>query len=145
MGFETLVLATIRQNFFATMFALINNNKPSGWNVFASYTEDEASFPCIILNSGNIKPTIVGLDKDSIMVENIKMKVEFYALAISGDDMIEIGRDNVQNTILTNQSTLDTYGLYLKEDPFDDSDVDTFISGKEKIRTAGSIISLGMK
>lgn len=145
MVFETLAIATIRQNFFATMYSLINNNKPSGWSVFASYPEDEASFPCIILNSGNIKPTIVGLDKDSYMVEDIKMKVEFYALAKSGDDMIEVGRDNVMNTILTNQATLDTYGLYLKEDAFDDSDVDTFISGKEKIRTAGSIISLGMK
>ena len=145
MGYETLSIATIRQNFFATMYNLINTNKPTGWNVFASYPEDEASFPCIILNSGNIKPTIVGLDEDSYMVEDIKLKVEFYALASSGDDMIEIGRDNVMNTILTNQSTLDTYGIYLKENPFDDSDVDTFISGKEKIRTAGSIISLGMK
>ena len=145
MGYETLVLATIRQNFFATMFNLINTNKPSGWSVLSSYPEDESSFPCIILNSGNIKPTIIGLDKNSYIVEDIKMKIEFYALATSGDDMIEIGRDNVQNTLLTNQDTLDTYGIYLKLDPFDDSDVDTFISGREKIRTAGSMISLGMK
>ncbi len=145
MTYETVVLETIRQNVFATMYTIIDANKSSGWSVFASYPEDEASFPCIILNSANIHPTILTMDSGGYVVEKIIMEVEFFALSKYGDEQIEIGRDNVQNTLLTNQSTLDIYNLYLKEEPFDDSNVDTFIQGREKIRTAGSIISMGMK
>jgi len=145
MTYETVVLETIRQNVFATMYALIDANKPSNWNIFASYPEDEADFPCIILNSANIKPKIITMDSGGYTVEKITMEVEFFALSKYGDEQIEVGRDNVQNTMLTNQSTLNAYNLYLLEEPFDDSNVDTFIQGREKIRTAGSIISMGMK
>ena len=146
MAFETVELATIRQNTFATLFTLINNNKPTGWNVFSGYPEDEANsnFPMIILNPAMIKPIIVTMDGGGIIVEDIDAEVEFFALGKKGKDQIDIGKDNVQNTILSNSSTLDTYKLYLKEDPFDDSNVDVFISGKQKINTGSSIIKLGL-
>ena len=145
MGFKTVELATIRQDVFSNLYTLINNNKPSGWNVFASLPEDEASFPCMIINSANVKPIIVTLDSGGFIVEEIDAMIEFFVLAKSGDKKVEEGRDNVQNTLLSNQATLDTYGLYLREDPFDDSNLDFTVYNNEKVRTGSSIIRMGMK
>ena len=144
MGYETLALATIRQNVFANLYTLINTNKPSGWNVLAKFPEDEASFPCIVIDSANVKPTIVTMDGDGSIVEDIDAQIDFYAKVTSGDEMIDVGRDNVMNTFLTNETTLETYKLYLQEDAFDDSTTDIFVVGKQKVRTGSSIVKMGM-
>lgn len=143
--YQTVALATLGKNVFNTIAKLIDDNKPSGWTVLSSFPEVSPTFPCIVIDPSKAKPEIVGLDKDSYLVENIEILIEFYALSKDGKEKIDEGRDNVRNTILTNQSTLDTYGLYLKKDPFDDSNVDNFITGREKLNTAGCILRMGKK
>ena len=148
MTHETSSIETLRQNVFANIYTLVNDNKPSGWTVLSSYPETTISssipFPFIIINSANVKPTIVGMDKNSYIVEDIKVEIEFFCKAIKGNDQLDRGRDNVMNTLLTKQSTLETYNLYLNEDAFDDSTTDVFVSGNEKIRTGASIVSMGL-
>ena len=143
MAFTQVALATIRQNVFSNLFALIDANKPSGWTLTAMLPEDEAVFPTMVLNSASIKPIIITMDKDGFIVEDIEAVIEFWVLAKDGDKKAEEGRDNVQNTLLNNQSTLETYGLYLKQDPFDDSNIDPTVYGREKVRQCASIIRLG--
>jgi len=144
MTYETSSIETLRQNVYANIYTLVDANKPSGWNLKTAYPEDNAGFPCIIINPANVKPTIVGMDKDSYIVEDISVEIEFFCKAKTGNDQLDRGRDNVMNTLLSNQATLETYGLYLNEDAFDDSTTDVFISGKEKVRTGASIVSLGL-
>lgn len=145
MAAEPVEFATARQNTFATLFTLINDNKLSGWTVKAAFPEDNTSFPCIVLNPALVKPTILGLDSSCIAIEDIEVEVEFYSLAEQGKDQNDQGRDNVQTTILNNASTLSTNNLVINEDPFDDSNADSFIIGEQKINTSSSIIKLSKK
>lgn len=138
-------LSTIRQDLFSVIFTLINDNKPSGWTVLSAFPEDNALFPCIIINPAIVKPSIIGLDDSSIIVEDIEVEIEFYAEAKDGKEKIDVGRDNVQNTILSNTSSLDSSKLVLSEDPFDDSNADSFITNNQKINTAASLIKLQTK
>ena len=154
MGFEKIKDSTIGQNVFATMFTLINNNKPNdfthagetiSWKILSAFPENNAEFPCIIINDALMKPNNPTLDKGNYFHEEIDQEIEFYGLAKWGKERITIGRDSIRNTILTNTSTLDDNKLYLREEPIDDSNVDSFLSGREKINTAATIIRLGKK
>ena len=130
-AYESVALATIRQNVFATLANLINTNKPSGWTIVSAFPEDEPTFPCIVINPAKIKPVIATLDSNGFIVEDIDVEIEFYALSSQNKAKIDEGRDNVQATLLNNH--------------FDDSNVDTLITGREKLNTAACIIRMGMK
>ena len=145
MAVETVTLATIRQNVFATIFTIVDDNKPSGWTVLSAYPEDNAIFPCIVINPALIKVSIIGLDASCLVVEDIGVEFEFYALSKDNKDKIDQGRDNVQTTLLDKTSTLSDNNLVLNEDPFDDSNTDSFLSGDEKINTGASIASFSKK
>lgn len=154
MAQETSKLATIRQNVFANLFTLINTNKPSDftfagktitWKILSAFPEDNADFPCIIINSALVKPEILGFTGSCFVIEDIEIEIEFYSLAKYGKERIDIGRDNVQDTLFSNTSTLSDNNLLLNADPFDDSNVDSFISGKEKINTGASIVKMSLK
>ena len=112
-AYESVALATIRQNVFATLANLINTNKPSGWTIVSAFPEDEPTFPCIVINPAKIKPVIATLDSNGFIVEDIDVEIEFYALSSQNKAKIDEGRDNVQATLLNNQSVLDTYNLFL--------------------------------
>lgn len=147
-----VTLSTLRANTFKTIFTLIDDNKATGWTVLSAFPEEDAngtlgtsSFPCIVVNPVLPKPTIVTLDTGGVIVEDIIQEIEFYSLAKDGKSKIDEGRQNVQNTILDNTSSLDSNNIILKEDPIDDSNSDSFIVGQQKINTAAMILGLQLK
>lgn len=145
MAFETAASATLRVNVFNTIQTLIDNNKLSTWTVLSAFPESDPVFPCIVVNPAIVKPSIVALDKNCEVIEEIVVEIEYFALAKDGKKKIDEGRDNVMNIFLSNWSTLETYNLLPAEDPFEDSNIDTFIFGREKINTGASILRLQLR
>lgn len=139
MAYEVVSFATLGENVFNTIFQLINTNKPSGWTVLSAFPENSPTYPCIVIDPAKAKVTIVGMDKNSYIVEDVVIEFEFYAKSNQGKEKIEEGKDNIRNTLLTNQSTLETYNILMNEDAFEDSNNDVLIVGEQKLNTAGCL------
>lgn len=123
MGYETLTKAGMRGNAHATLFKLIDDNKPSGWTVLSHLPNSEVQFPCILVNAFMNNPFGFTADR-SIGRYKLGLKVEFIVLEGSGEQKIDEGKDSVQNTILSNFIVLKGYGLELDEStPFTDEEI----------------------
>lgn len=144
MGFETVAKATIRENIFNTVATLLNNNKLSGWTVLSSFPETNPTFPCLVVNPAKIK-----LKNLSVLQAKNKydaeVMVNIYTLSKNGKEQSDEGADNVQNTLVSNASTLRTYNLALKEDSINDDDISGIEFNQEIINMRSISVNFGVR
>lgn len=143
-AYQTGSIDTIRKNAWNTIAKLINDNVPNGWTVTAAFPEKNPTYPVLVIHPVTTSPIILGLDSSSFTIEELEIEIEFFSKASTGFSQLDTCRDAIQAAIMNNQSTLSTYNLYLKEEPFDDSDVDSFELNDEKLNSAGTIIRMGL-
>lgn len=145
---------TIRADTFKVLLDLFEANNPtytaqSGSTatatIRAEYPRVKPVFPIVVIDPINLNTKIETMTGTSHLTYEIEVEVEFYALEGDGKQAIDAMRDSIQNTILTNVSDLDTEGLLLMGEPFDDSNTDSFTDGNQKVNTAATIIKFMLK
>jgi hypothetical protein len=125
--------STIRSDTFKAVFDLINNNKPTGWTVTSSFIESKPSFPQIVIDPALVTEKNLSLNK-SKKSRLIEMRIGLYALTSQRKEKIDEGRDNINNTILNNLTTLRNNNLVPVT--FGDVDIDTEeLSDDTKVHT----------
>jgi hypothetical protein len=128
--------STIRAGAFAALYALINTNKVSGSSVLASYPEANPSFPCVIMPMPQAEvPEALSLGAARQHTFTVEFSV--WVTASQGQAKVAELLDNLQNTLLTNTTTLN--GHKIKFESFDPSRVDKVEVNEQKLYTAGAI------
>lgn len=135
---------TIRQDVFDAVRDLIIANKPSytynGTNyeftVVAAYPDKDAAFPCIVLDKSLITMPIITMDGLTGDYE-IEVSMEIFAKEMHGIKVIDVAQDSLQNTFMSNMSTLiSTNKLCPQEDFWKDSGVSTFQDRNQLLNTS---------
>lgn len=123
-GYQNVSLSTINSNIYNTLFTLINTNKPTGWTVLASFPEKTPTFPCIVVRPANVNVQLLTLQRNKKRLF-VTVDIEIYAKSEDRLEKIDVGRQNIKYTLLTNFSTLKQYGLMLEQSPnaIEESDV----------------------
>ncbi len=142
---------TIRNDVYDAIRTLLVANKPSytdkddnirEYTILSEFSRDNPSFPQIVINSANINVSLITLDGGT-NEQMVDVQLDFYEKQDFGFGAIESGIDSVQNTILTNQSSLkDDDKLVLMEEPFDESNPANFEENNQQINTKSFIIKL---
>lgn len=140
----TVNQATIRADAFHEIYNLINTNLASGWTLLSSFPNNKPVFPCVVLNPAMISTDLISLD-GSLADYNINVELEFFAKTSEGKAKIDEIRDNITNTIISNQASLKTSNLLLPNNPIDDSNIDTIAWDGIDINTGAMIISLQLR
>lgn len=142
VGYKSVALATLRGDIFNNLSTLIDANKLGGWTVVSSFPEDDPVFPCIVINPAKIITKMLTLDRSKSR-RTIPVEIEFFVESKDRLVTLDEGRDNVQDTFMSNYSILRTYGLILDSDnPFIDSVVTTEIFNDQKLHAASSVVQL---
>lgn len=137
-------LATVRQDAFSAISALIIANKPTytyngtvyTYTVVAEYPETDSVFPCIVLNKASINFPVITMDAGTGDTE-IEMPIELFAKAKHGKKVIDSALDSLMNTFIGNVSTfISTNKLCPKDDFLQDSGNSTFENKNQIINTA---------
>lgn len=141
--------ASMAQTVWQRVFELINTNKPTGWSVSSSFPS-RGNFPCIVIRNPNITPMLADIS-GTTRVYDAEVEIVLYCIwsqnenGSKGMELLDVGRDNVRNTILTNQTFLKNAGLFLQSDVFDDSDVGEVDLGGNRLNSAGMILRLQVR
>lgn len=132
-----------RQNIFKSIYTLINNNKISGSSVLAGFSADEPLFPCYV-----IQPAQVSIKKatksSTIQDYEFQIEIELWATSNQLKAKIDEMKDNIQETILNNITTLENQNLDLAEDWYDDSNVETVERDEVKYHTGAVLLSFNL-
>ena len=144
---------TIRQGVYSAIRTLLVANKPSytykdveyEYTIVAEYGRQDASFPYIVLNKALINPMLLSLSGEGEIYE-ISVQLDIYALELHRKIVIDVALDSIQNTFLTNQSSLkSTDGLLLMQEPFDESNTTPFEDNGQVLNTASLIIKMKLQ
>jgi hypothetical protein len=128
--------ATIRKNSFKAIYDLINTNKPSGWTVLSSFPESKPVFPCIVVNPSQTDVNVQGFNITH-RLRTIEIVLEFYAKASSRKEAIDTALDSVEQTLLTNQTSLVSSKIILYGDtPIDQTEVGSIDINGDKLHFA---------
>ena len=141
---------TIRQNVYDAINTLLVANKPSytykgtefEYTIVAEYGRQASSFPYIVLNKALIGVELLNIDGSG---EDFKISVQLdiFALELHRKKNVDVALDSIQNTFLTNQTSLkDTDGLLLMQEPFDESNTTPFEDNGQVLNTASLIIKM---
>jgi len=138
-----LTISTIRTNGFKSIYTILNTNKVSGTTIYAGFPNKNPSFPCYIIQPVLGNGFNVGMDTQDY---NLNIEIEFWCRAEDDrKDKIDEMKDNVMNTIITNQSSLSTQNISLQEGWFNDDMSDTVLINDEKYHTGSITLSLKLK
>ena len=158
-----VTIATLNQDVFSVIRALLIANKPSyayngttfTYTIVAEYPKDTAQFPCIVVNEADSDSSILGnddfaashsIDVNPTLEPEIEVVLEFYAKEAHGKKAIAAGRDSVRNTIRINIASLFSSGLIPNEKGFlEDSGNGTFQDGNQIINSAALTLRLKLK
>jgi hypothetical protein len=146
--------ASMRQDVFSALNTLLAANKPTytdpdgntqTYTIVAEFQEDNPTFPQIAINKAMVSLTLQNMDGTG-RDYGVEVQLDFYTKGKHGKKAIDAGMDSVQNTILDNQSSLRTTdGLLLMEEPFDESNNDTFETNNQVINTASLILRFSVQ
>ena len=143
-----VVQATIRQDVFAAVSALIIANKPQythngttyTYTMVSEYPENDSVFPCIVLNKSAIKLPAITMNAETFEPE-IEIPMDFYAIAGHGKKAIDIAQDSLMNTFIGNISSfIATNKLIPQDDFWQDSGSTTFEDNNQILHNATSTV-----
>lgn len=135
--------SSTRQNIFKSIYTLINNNKLSGSSVLAGFSADSPSFPCYVIESAKV--SIKKVTKSSTIQDyECQIEIELWATSNQLKAKIDEMKDNIQETILNNITTLENQNLDLAEDWYDDSNVETVERDEVKYHTGAVLLSFNL-
>jgi len=149
----TVSTTTLRQDVYSAIRTLLVANKPTydygddtfTYSIVAEYGRQSSSFPYIVLNKSEIKPTLLNLDGSGEDYE-IDIQLDIYALEQHRKVAIDAALDSIQNTFIDNQSSLkSTDGLLLQQEPFDESNTTPFTDNGQVLNTASLVISMKLQ
>lgn len=148
----TVSTETLRQDIYSTIRNLLVANKPSytydgtdyEYSVVASYGRQASSFPYVVLSPAQVNVTLLNMDGSGEDYD-VSVQLDFYALEIHRKKAIDVGIDSVRNTLISNQSSLASDGLYLTQEPFDESNTTPFEDRQQVINTGSLIINMRLK
>lgn len=148
-----VTLATIRQDTFAAVRALIIANKPTythngtvyTYTAVSAYPGSDGVFPCVAIGKPVVKSpniTMDALTRDS----EIEVTLDFYAKEGHGNKAIDAGQDGLYNTFIGNIATFDSTNSIVPQDDFwFDVDSPPFMDNNQLIHTGSSIIKFRLK
>lgn len=143
---------TIRQDVYSAIRTLLVANKPSytydnatiEYTLVAEYGRQSSSFPYIVLNKALIGVELLNIDGSGEEYE-VSIQLDIYALELHRKVAVDVALDSIQNTFLTNQSSLkSTDGILLMQDPFDESNTTPFDDNGQVLNTASIIIKMNL-
>jgi len=141
---------SIRQDVYSAIRTLLIANKPSyeyggttyEFTIVAEYGRQNASFPYVVLNPALIDVALLNLDGSGEDYE-IELQLDLFALEKHRQVAIDSGADSIQNTIINNQTSLQTTNsLLLMQDPFDESNTTPFEDSSQVLNTKTLMIKM---
>jgi len=145
----TISTETIRQSVYSVVRALLVANKPNysydnatqTYSIVAEYGRQNAVFPYVVMNPASINVELLNVDGsgEDYMAD---VQLDLYALEAHRKVAIDAGLDSIRNTILTNQSSLQTSGLLLMQEPFDESNTTPFEDSGQVLNTSSIILKM---
>jgi len=146
-------VAKIRQDVYSAIKTLLVANKPSytyndveyEYTIVAEYGRQASVFPYIVLNKALIGVELLNIDGSGEDYE-VSVQLDIFALELHRKIAIDVALDSIQNTFLTNQSSLkSTDGLLLMQEPFDESNTTPFEDNGQVLNTASLIIKMKLQ
>ena len=149
----TKALRYLPEHIYSVIYNLVNDNLPTDftdtdgsttveWSLFSAFPEDKPSFPCVVINPANTVYNAITMD-NSQANDSITVDIEYFAKAKWKKNRIDNGRGKVAYTIKDDMSELEFSGLYLDlPDYLEDSNVDSFDVGDERLNTARQVLKL---
>ena len=114
---------TLRQNAFKSVWTIIDAYKISGSTVYAGFPNKTSTFPAYIIQPFRVTSTDITIGHK--MQYSVECEIELWCVASDLKAKIDAMKDNIQYTIVTYVTTLETQNLTLDDDWFDDTNVET--------------------
>lgn len=149
----TITVAALKPEFFSALRTLIIANKPTftynsatvTYNIDASFPNDKAAFPSLVINESNVKLNLLNLDGsgEDYMVT---VQLDFYAQEKHGTKAIGTAQSQMANTFIQNMTTFcNTNGLVPMEEFWEDSDISDFTDNGQVLNTGSSILRFKLR
>ena len=149
----TVSAATIGQDVFTALRALIIANKPTytydettyTYDLVSEYPKENPTFPMVVLNESMVDIVLLDLD-GSGEDYSIEIQLDLYAKELHGKKAVDAGKDSLRATFIGNISEfISTDGLIPDEDFWDDSNNSIFTDRNQLLNTASVIIKFKLK
>ena len=150
----TITIASIYEDVFAAIRALLIANKPSytyketefEYDIVAEYNRKNPTFPVIVLNKAMINITLINLDRSGEGYD-IEVQMDLFAKELHGKSAIDQSLSQLMNTFINNFASLESDNSLIPntEDFWEASNNPTFEDSNQVLNTVSAIVRFKLK